>query len=682
MNDLRGIPRGSKAAVVVVLVVLLQVIVLAVVGLGAIARDREAGERGLREEERRRAEATATATLDRMREGLGRAVSAAATAALTARDPGGERALAPGEWSRAFRSSFRVDVRGRVRSFGGTLLYVPLETVGDDLRRTDHDRRRALEQRERVEADPTEARREYARSFPFHVDAEDYPVAAAHAHWLAERAVEAAVGKDAGGPEAIAAAQAVLHAFEAVAANQGRSLAPRTERVLSFLAASLDGLAGRVPGSSGEALVQGLADLRRARADFEEIRARVLEEASAAARSAAPPRVFALPWGDDVVAVASVPVVEGAPREALVVRVDRRILASIAEEEGVPASNREVGFSTRVVPRTEPAARGDVLRRTLYAPPDFDTGLDVAVVRSGPPGVERAIGPREVFYWSILGLATLGLATSGLVLLRVFRREVRLARLKADFVSNLSHELKTPLTSIALFVEMVRDGRAAEGPELKEAMDVIAQESERLQRLVARMIDVARREAAPTDVALAPGDLNEPVRAACERFRRLERSSALHLAVDLAPGLPPVRLDPAALDDVVTNLLSNAWKYRRGDEAHVRVSTRVRGRRVELAVEDDGIGIPRHERRRVFEMFYRAEAYLSRGVPGTGLGLALVRTIVRAHRGKVRIEASPSGGTTVRVRLPVARGHVATTAARPRPAPAAPPAKATPGAVR
>jgi two-component system phosphate regulon sensor histidine kinase PhoR len=334
----------------------------------------------------------------------------------------------------------------------------------------------------------------------------------------------------------------------------------------------------------------------------------------------------------------------------------------------VPESAPE-GLAARVVSRADPASHGDLLRRPLAVPVDFDTGLDVAIARSGGPAAALPTGPREVFYWIILGLAALGLATSGLVLLRVFRREVRLARLKADFVSNLSHELKTPLTSIALFVEMVRDGRAAAGPELREAMDVIAQESGRLQRIVSRMIEVARREAAPTDVALTPGDVGEPVRAACDRFRRLERSGGLHLTVELAPSLPPVRRDAAAIDDVVTNLLSNAWKYRRGEEARIRVTAKALRRRVEIAVEDDGIGIPRHERRRVFEMFYRAEDYLSRAVPGTGLGLALVRTIVRAHRGSVRIESSPSGGSLFRVRLPVARGAAA---APPPPRPAAP----------
>jgi signal transduction histidine kinase len=256
------------------------------------------------------------------------------------------------------------------------------------------------------------------------------------------------------------------------------------------------------------------------------------------------------------------------------------------------------------------------------------------------------------------------------VLWRVLRREVHLARLKADFVSNLSHELKTPLTSISMFTEMIREGRIEGGPEMREAVDVISEESERLQRIVSRMIDVARREAGATGYALVPGDLGVPVRAACERFRRLTREPGLDLSLDLAPALPPVALDAGAVDDAVTNLLSNAWKYRRGDAARVRVATRARGRRVEIVVEDDGIGIPRRERRRVFEMFYRADNYLSRTVPGTGLGLALVRTIVRVHRGRVRVESTPGGGSTFRLSFPRARARAGGAPAS-RPAPSA-----------
>jgi signal transduction histidine kinase len=181
------------------------------------------------------------------------------------------------------------------------------------------------------------------------------------------------------------------------------------------------------------------------------------------------------------------------------------------------------------------------------------------------------------------------------------------------------------------------------------------------------MLDVARREVRGTPYDLAPGDLNAPVREAALRFRRIVTEPGLDLVVSLSPEPLPVLMDPAAVDDAVTNLLSNAWKYKRGDRARIEVRSRRRGGKAEITVQDDGIGIPRHERKRVFEMFYRAENFLTRTVAGTGLGLALVRTIVRAHRGRIRLEPGQDGvGSLFRVRLPLARrGAVALPAAPP-----------------
>lgn len=241
------------------------------------------------------------------------------------------------------------------------------------------------------------------------------------------------------------------------------------------------------------------------------------------------------------------------------------------------------------------------------------------------------------FYWGIIALACLGIAIGGWVLVRLLTRQVRLAELKADFVSNLSHELKTPITSIGLFAEMLQDGKLRSEEDRVEAYEVIAQETERLKHTVARMLGIARRAASSSPYRMQPGDLNVPTRRAVERFQRLVTDPGLTLAIELSPGPLPMTLDVAALEDVVTNLLTNAWKYRRGESARVRIRTvRRRGKGV-LEVADDGVGVPRSERRRIFQMFYRSEQLLSQGVAGTGLGLALVRTVVRGHRGRIRV---------------------------------------------
>ncbi len=274
--------------------------------------------------------------------------------------------------------------------------------------------------------------------------------------------------------------------------------------------------------------------------------------------------------------------------------------------------------------------------------------------QTGPP--QSIADPRadNILFLAVIGLAIAGLIVGGYVLLRLLTREIRLAQLKADFVSNLSHELKTPITSISLFTEMLEEGKLMDAADQHEAFGVLGQESRRLQRIVHRMIDVARGEARRNPYDLAPGDLNEPVREAVSRQRRIVKDAGLDLALRLHPEPLHVQMDGTAMDDAVTNLLSNAWKYKREDRARIVVQTLRRGRHAEIVVGDDGIGIPRRERRKVFEMFYRAEQYLTQPVAGTGLGLALVRSVAAGHRGRVRIEAGEGGrGTTFRIRIPL-----------------------------
>jgi len=276
--------------------------------------------------------------------------------------------------------------------------------------------------------------------------------------------------------------------------------------------------------------------------------------------------------------------------------------------------------------------------------------------QTGPPRSSADPRADNILFLAVIGLAIAGLIVGGYVLLRLLTREIRLAQLKADFVSNLSHELKTPITSISLFTEMLEDGKLTTPEDQHEAFGVLGQESRRLQRIVHRMIDVARGEARRNPYDLAPGDLNAPVLEAASRQRRIVKDAGLDLVVQLHDAPLPVQMDGTAMDDAVTNLLSNAWKYKREDRARIVVQTARRGRYAEIIVGDDGIGIPRRERRKVFEMFYRAEQYLTQPVAGTGLGLALVRSVVAGHRGRVRVESGEGGrGTMFRLRIPLDR---------------------------
>ena len=651
MSDLRGLSRGSKTAAVVVLAVLLVEIVVTVLGLGAIGRDREEGAHRARDQAAENSLTLARRVVSQTAEGLIAAVDSSAKIAF---NPGGLRNSPRTGWLAAVREFYRVDADGRVYSAEGTLLHVPpdvAQALADRYAKSEIENFEPwLSRSQGTDPDTIVARERYVRTYPFLTDESRFAGAVGQALRLAQDVAAARSSP-------IPVIEAIRLAYETAAINDHRPTA--AEPHFAFVAVGLRVIVAGLPDAERRTATALLADLDHAREGLKALLDVVLPLAKQAAAHWAPTQVQTVMWGSGLEVIALAPLsrpAEAKTGETLLVRFDRGTIAALAQSPVMLPD----GAAVRVVARDTPDSHDGALRLALERL-SFDPALDVVVERAGvlPSGV--VAGPRETFYWFILGLATLGVSIAGFVLVRILRREVVLARLKADFVSNLSHELKTPLTSISMFTEMIRDGKL-KGDELKEGIAVIGDESDRLQRIVSRMIDVARREAEGTGYDRRPADINGPVRAACERLRRLEPDPKLVLDVDLQADLPPVLLDEGAIDDAVTNLLSNAWKYRRGDAAHVRVTTRRLGRRVEVTVEDDGIGIPKHERRRVFEMFYRAENYLSKSVPGTGLGLALVRTIVRVHKGKIHLEPAAGGGSVFRLRFPVARGSVAKAA--------------------
>jgi signal transduction histidine kinase len=266
---------------------------------------------------------------------------------------------------------------------------------------------------------------------------------------------------------------------------------------------------------------------------------------------------------------------------------------------------------------------------------------------------------RERFYWYIIGFSVAGILAGGLLTARAVMREVKLAKLKAGFVSNVSHGLKTPLTSLKMFADMLRSGQVKDEAERRECLDVIAQETERLGRLIQQVLDFGRLEARRRPFRWTMGPLEPVVRAEAERFRRTTGMGAEAFVVRIAVNTPPVTHDPDALAEVVSNLLSNAYKYTRREDRRIEVTLGPQRGRVVLAVEDNGPGVPRRERRRIFDQFYRADDLLTREVEGTGLGLAIARHIVQAHGGRIFVEDRPQGGSRFVVLLPAAAARAA-----------------------
>jgi signal transduction histidine kinase len=269
---------------------------------------------------------------------------------------------------------------------------------------------------------------------------------------------------------------------------------------------------------------------------------------------------------------------------------------------------------------------------------------------------ESARGLRRIFTFLIV--TSLGaIAWGGWLVVADARRQLLLAQKKTDFVSNVSHELKTPLTSIRMFAELMQTGRA-EPAKHSQYLRIIMVEAERLTRLINNVLDFARLERRQKHFEKRRLDLHEVI-------ARTWESQALHLHEagfttrwNAAPGAYPVIGDEDALAQILVNLLSNAEKYA-GAQKEIELQSYLDDRCVCVAVLDRGPGVPPGEDAKIFEAFYRAHDSLSSGIQGSGLGLTLAQRLAREHGGEIRHSARPGGGSNFTLRLPLAEATTA-----------------------
>jgi two-component system OmpR family sensor kinase len=225
-------------------------------------------------------------------------------------------------------------------------------------------------------------------------------------------------------------------------------------------------------------------------------------------------------------------------------------------------------------------------------------------------------------------------------------------RSQRDFVANVSHELKTPLTSIQGFAQALLEG-AAETPEArKQAAQVIHDEAGRMHRLVLDLLDLARLDAGTADLRMAALDLSALLAGVVERLRRMADARGVALRLTIPPGMPEISGDADRLAQVFTNLVDNGVKFTRpGGE--VAVEATAGAREIEVSVADGGPGIAAEDQSRVFDRFFQADSARSGGRRhGAGLGLAIAREIIIAHGGKITLRSVLGKGTTFTVSLP------------------------------
>ncbi|HEY1718215.1 MAG TPA: HAMP domain-containing sensor histidine kinase [Verrucomicrobiae bacterium] len=280
---------------------------------------------------------------------------------------------------------------------------------------------------------------------------------------------------------------------------------------------------------------------------------------------------------------------------------------------------------------------------------------EVAAYLVNPAALTQAARTAELTLGLLIAVLVLAIGVGSWLIVSSLNSELKLARQKTDFVSNVSHELKTPLTSIRMFSELLAENRVTDAAKQKSYLQIITAEAARLTRLINNVLDFSRMESGEKKYNFAPCDLTEVVRLTAETFRPHLEAGGFKFICELPGTKIPIRGDADALSQIIVNLLSNAEKYGNGKK---EVSIQVAQKQsplphAEIKILDRGSGVPRGSEEKIFEKFYRAHDSLSSGIQGSGLGLTIARQIARAHGGDVIYEPREGGGSCFVLRLPI-----------------------------
>jgi len=281
---------------------------------------------------------------------------------------------------------------------------------------------------------------------------------------------------------------------------------------------------------------------------------------------------------------------------------------------------------------------------------------EVAVYLLNPAKLTQAAKNIRFTLGLLITVMVLAIGVGSWLIVSDLNRQLTLARQKTDFVSNVSHELKTPLTSIRMFSELLAEGRVSDPAKQRSYLAIITAEAARLTRLINNVLDFARMERGEKKYNFQPCDIVSLVRETAESYRPHLEANGFRFTCELPPEPARINGDRDALAQVIVNLLSNAEKYSDSRKEIILAVTRQTTPLpyLQIKVMDRGLGVPQGSEEKIFEKFYRAHDSLSSGIQGSGLGLTLARQIARAHGGDVVYERREGGGSCFSLRLPLA----------------------------
>lgn len=283
----------------------------------------------------------------------------------------------------------------------------------------------------------------------------------------------------------------------------------------------------------------------------------------------------------------------------------------------------------------------------------------ISLVRQALSGMEELTGEVEVGTvrrrnFSVTATPVRAAGTNGAVIVLHDITELRrLERVRRDFVANVSHEFKTPLTAIQGFAETLLNGALDDLAHRNRFVEIIREHAWRLARLTDDLLKLSRIEAGRLELEMRPVRVEGLISGCVETARLKANAKSIEIRVDLLQDMPAVRGDGTQLGEVLQNLLDNAVQYT-PDSGKIDVNARFDGKEVVFTVMDTGIGIPESDLERIFERFYRVDAARSREAGGTGLGLAIARHIVDAHGGRIWVESAIGQGSRFHFSVPIA----------------------------
>ncbi|MCK4787670.1 MAG: GHKL domain-containing protein [Desulfobacteraceae bacterium] len=308
------------------------------------------------------------------------------------------------------------------------------------------------------------------------------------------------------------------------------------------------------------------------------------------------------------------------------------------------------GNDGQVILRPEQVPSGSVTLKTDFAgnfPP-----WRLEFYQQGSPLLETFLtSQRGIYFYMFLLIA--GILVFGLILtMRIVTRELELAKMKSDFVSTISHEFKSPLTSIRQLAEMLQAGRVPSEKRRRKYYDVLVEQSERLSLLTDNVLNIAKLEEGKKEFKLEKIDMGGLLKEIVSTIQEQVRHKGFVIQLKSEKSLPPIKVDSTAITQAVTNLLDNAIKFS-GESREIIVRSFKENQHIVISVKDFGSGIRKDEVDKVFERFHRGGDELTRTVKGSGLGLTIVKQIIEAHQGKVSVESEPGSGSTFSIRLPL-----------------------------